>query len=74
MVTLRQSDQRGIEAKDETTAPRTGGQSIIFFDIRIEFDAEEAAFHKLATEGFAEDWESDADSIYDNFLEDADLQ
>lgn len=34
---------------------------------------EDRAVEALGLETFASDWESDADSIYDNFLEDADL-
>lgn len=35
---------------------------------------EDRAVEALGLEAFAADWESDADSIYDDFLEDADLQ
>lgn len=48
----------------------TGSQSV---GIDIILD-EDRAVEALGLESFAADWESGADSIYDDFLKDADLR
>jgi len=73
MVALRFTKKRGIEqALDATTTSLTGSESVT--PLRIVEDQEAEAFTSLALESFAEDWESDEDSVYDSLLEDADLQ